>query len=223
MSDRHKSMCICPLNHLLCERERGTMCWWISDCFSVHKPLQDSVHWMWCWPHTNLTLLNYFHMVHELLLSWMYMQMSRFCAFFIPSRSHSGTVRASIIPTLCSRQWQTCQGMSTIPSRLWIIQNVLLPCLLVGWRSFLLLRTDWSSPLDLRRGWLLYGGIGVIGAAAAVVAVSTLAVTVTGQPPPREVCFLGFSWRPLLFSIDWFSLIFKGSDFTVMWKIWCGP
>ncbi|CAK9879266.1 unnamed protein product [Sphagnum jensenii] len=45
---------------------------------------------------------------------------------------------------------------------------------------------DWSSPFDLRRGWLLYGGIGVIGAAAAVVAVSTLAVTVTGQPPPRE-------------------------------------
>jgi hypothetical protein len=58
---------------------------------------------------------------------------------------------------------------------------------------FLFLRTDWSSPLDLRRGWLLYGGIGVIGAAAAVVAVSTLAVTVTGQPPPREVCFLGLS------------------------------
>jgi hypothetical protein len=84
MSDRHKNMCICRLNHLLCERERGMMCWWISDCFSVHKPLQDSAHWMWCWPHTDLTLLNYFHMVRELLLSWMYMQMSRFCAFSFP-------------------------------------------------------------------------------------------------------------------------------------------
>lgn len=51
------------------------------------------------------------------------------------------------------------------------------------------LAIDIRKPFDLRRGWILYGGLGVIGATASVVAASTLVVNLTGQPPPREVSF----------------------------------
>lgn len=43
-----------------------------------------------------------------------------------------------------------------------------------------------SNPFDLRRGWVLYGGLGIVAATASVVAASTLVVNLTGQPPPRE-------------------------------------
>ncbi|KAG0614028.1 hypothetical protein M758_6G146000 [Ceratodon purpureus] len=45
---------------------------------------------------------------------------------------------------------------------------------------------DFSEPFNLRRGWILYGGLGLLGATASVVAASSLVVNLTGQPPPRE-------------------------------------
>lgn len=45
---------------------------------------------------------------------------------------------------------------------------------------------DIRAPFDTRRGWILYGGLGLLGATASVFAVSTLVVELTGQPPPRE-------------------------------------
>jgi hypothetical protein len=54
------------------------------------------------------------------------------------------------------------------------------------------LGTDFGEPFDLRRGWILYGGLGVLGATASVVAASALVVSLAGQPPPREVSFLYF-------------------------------
>lgn len=45
---------------------------------------------------------------------------------------------------------------------------------------------EFRAPFDLRRGWILYGGLGLLGATASVLAASTLVVELTGQPPPRE-------------------------------------
>jgi len=47
--------------------------------------------------------------------------------------------------------------------------------------------TEFRAPFDLRRGWILYGGLGLLAATASVILASTLVVELTGQPPPREV------------------------------------
>lgn len=60
-------------------------------------------------------------------------------------------------------------------------------CLLPDPDMEMQLTTGFSNPFDLRRGWVLYGGLGIVAATASVVAASTLVVNLTGQPPPREV------------------------------------
>jgi hypothetical protein len=49
---------------------------------------------------------------------------------------------------------------------------------------------EWESPFDLRRGWILWGGIGIFCSGAAVVAASYVTVAINGQPPPRDVRYL---------------------------------
>ncbi|CAM6081935.1 unnamed protein product [Calypogeia fissa] len=45
---------------------------------------------------------------------------------------------------------------------------------------------QWESPFDLRRGWILWGSIGILCSGAAVVAASYITVSINGQPPPRD-------------------------------------
>jgi hypothetical protein len=85
-------------------------------------------------------------------------------------------------------------------------------------------RADWSSPLDGRRGWLLYWGIG--GSSCCIV--STLLQL---EWKPSDLVFSGFcSHLSLDDSPSWSPLIFQCSDFTVctkpssvlfqLWVVW---
>eukprot|EP00249_Psilotum_nudum_P006140 c19484_g1_i1 orf=521-1747(-) len=44
----------------------------------------------------------------------------------------------------------------------------------------------WENPFDFNRGWLIWGGVGVAGGAAAVLLAGTLVTAVNGQRLPRE-------------------------------------
>ncbi|KAJ7550134.1 hypothetical protein O6H91_07G085100 [Diphasiastrum complanatum] len=45
---------------------------------------------------------------------------------------------------------------------------------------------DWSDPLDIQRGWLLWGAIGILFAGAGIALASTVTSMLLGEPPTRE-------------------------------------
>ncbi|XP_057823945.1 uncharacterized protein LOC131036149 isoform X2 [Cryptomeria japonica] len=47
-------------------------------------------------------------------------------------------------------------------------------------------RFEWREPLNLRNGWLLWGGIGIIVAALGVGLTGVALSALNGDPPPRE-------------------------------------
>ncbi|KAG6553631.1 hypothetical protein Mapa_004545 [Marchantia paleacea] len=49
-----------------------------------------------------------------------------------------------------------------------------------------LFRFELNSPFNLERGWLLWGGLGLLCSGAAVVAASYISAAINGQPPSRD-------------------------------------
>ncbi|BBM98717.1 CAAX protease family protein [Marchantia polymorpha subsp. ruderalis] len=49
-----------------------------------------------------------------------------------------------------------------------------------------LFRFELNSPFNLERGWLLWGGLGLLCSGAAVVAASYVSAAINGQPPSRD-------------------------------------
>lgn len=62
--------------------------------------------------------------------------------------------------------------------------------------------TDWRSPFDLQRGWLLWGAGGVLLAGPCVVAAAAITSFANGEPPPRDVCAPS---SDLIFSCNWLA------------------
>lgn len=46
---------------------------------------------------------------------------------------------------------------------------------------------DLKEPFNLQRGWLLWAGIGLVGAVAAIALTGVAMSTFNGEPPQREV------------------------------------
>lgn len=46
---------------------------------------------------------------------------------------------------------------------------------------------DWRDPFNLQKGWLLWAGIGLGGALAAIAATGAVMSFFNGEPPQREV------------------------------------
>ncbi|KAJ6830978.1 uncharacterized protein M6B38_276670 [Iris pallida] len=49
-----------------------------------------------------------------------------------------------------------------------------------------LFRYDWKEPFDLRKGWILWAGIGLVGAIIAVALLGAALAIFNGEPPERE-------------------------------------
>jgi len=47
--------------------------------------------------------------------------------------------------------------------------------------------SDWKEPFSLRNGWLLWAGIGIVGAIFAIALAGTALTIFNGEQPQREV------------------------------------
>lgn len=47
--------------------------------------------------------------------------------------------------------------------------------------------SDWREPFSLQKGWLLWAGIGLVGAVAAVALTGAVTSLFSGESPEREV------------------------------------
>ncbi|XP_040374871.1 uncharacterized protein LOC121052908 isoform X2 [Rosa chinensis] len=54
---------------------------------------------------------------------------------------------------------------------------------------------DWREPFSLPRGWLLWAGIGLVGAVVAVALTGAATSFFSGQTPEREIKAFGMILR----------------------------